>query len=149
MTSEPRGRLLPVHDTDLRVIEQGPEDGLVVLAVGPGVGERFAALASSYRLVVVETREGGATDPASWTDQQHASDLSAVAAALGVEQYAVLGHGPGARIAAQHAIDGPGAAIATVLSDAGGVPTPDASQPVLVCDGDVEQVASFLRSAAG
>jgi proline iminopeptidase len=126
------GRLLPVHDTSLFVVERGPEDGLPLLVLhgGPGLdhttfGGYLDALADTYRLVLVDGRAQGRSDrdsdPRSWTLEQHASDVSAVAAALGVERYAVLGHSFGAFVALQHAVDAPGAAVATVVSS--GVPS--------------------------
>jgi proline iminopeptidase len=132
MTSpEPSGRLLPVHETSLFVVERGPEDGFPVLVLhgGPGLdhttfGGFLDPLADTYRLVLVDGRNQGRsardTDPASWTLSQHASDVSAVAAAIGVERYAVLGHSFGAFVALQHAADAPGAAVATIASS--GVP---------------------------
>jgi proline iminopeptidase len=81
-------------------------------------------LGDGYRLVFVDGRGQGRSDrdsaPASWTLEQHASDVSAVAAALGVEEYAVLGHSFGAFVALRHATDAPGAAVATIASN--GVP---------------------------
>lgn len=125
------GRLLPVHDTRLYVVERGPADALPLLVLhgGPGLdgtmfGDYLDPLADAYRLVFVDGRAQGRSDrdsdPATWTLSQHASDVSAVAAALGVERYAVLGHSFGAFVALQHAADGPGAAAATVVSS--GVP---------------------------
>lgn len=146
MTSEPVGRLLPVHDTELFVAERGPADGLplIVLHGGPGLDHvEFAdyldALADTYRLVLVDQRAQGRSrrdaDPATWTLQQLASDVSAVAAALGAERYAVLGHSYGAFVALQHLADAPGASVATVVS--GGIP---ASR---FLDGVEEELASF------
>src|SRR3954469_8213464 len=131
MPAEPSGRLLPVHDTHLYVVERGPADALPVLVLhgGPGLdhtmfGNYLDPLAERYRLVFVDGRAQGRSDrdsdPHSWTLSQHASDVSAVAAALGVERYAVLGHSFGAFVALQHAADAPGAAVATVVSS--GVP---------------------------
>lgn len=124
--------LLPVHETHLYVDLRGPQDGfpLLVLHGGPGLdhtmfGDHLDALTDTYRLVLVDEREQGrsarGTEPETWTLSQHASDLSAVAAALGVERYAVLGHSYGAFIALQHAADAPGAAVATIASS--GVPS--------------------------
>jgi len=145
MPSDAPSRLIPVHDTELRVFESGPADGLLVLVLDPdGTGE-LTSLASTYRMVVVETRDHGKSDAASWTPQQHASDVSAVAAALGQERYAVLGQGAGTAIARQHAIDAPGAAVATVLCG-DGLDSLEAPQPVLVCTGDAGEVAAFLST---
>jgi len=126
------GRLVPVHDTELYVVERGPEDALPLLVLhgGPGLdhsvfGAFLDPLADTYRLVLVDGREQGrsarGTAPATWTLQQHASDVSAVAAARGAERAAVLGHSFGAFVALQHAADAPGAAVATVVSS--GVPS--------------------------
>ena len=131
MPAEPDGRLVPAHDTRLFVVERGNSDGLPLLVVhgGPGLdhtmfGDYLDALGDRFRLVLIDGRGQGRSDrdsdPASWTLQQHASDVSAVAAALGAEEYAVLGHSYGAFIALQHAADAPGAAVATVVSS--GVP---------------------------
>jgi proline iminopeptidase len=49
-----------------------------------------------------------------------AADVEALAAALGVERYAVLGHSYGALIALQHAVDFPGRPVGTIVSS--GVP---------------------------
>jgi pimeloyl-ACP methyl ester carboxylesterase len=124
--------LLPVHETHLYVDLRGPEDGfpLIVLHGGPGLdhtmfGDALDPLAETYRLVMVDQREQGrsdrGTDPATWTLHQHASDVSAIAAALGVEDYAVLGHSFGAFITLQHMADAPGAARASIVSS--GVPS--------------------------
>jgi proline iminopeptidase len=50
-----------------------------------------------------------------------ATDVSSLAAALGLERYAVLGESFGAFVALQHAVDQPGAAAQTIIS--GGVPS--------------------------
>ena len=124
--------LLPVHDTHLYVDLRGPEDALPLLVLhgGPGLdhtmfGDHLDPLTDTYRLVLIDEREQGrsdrGTDRSTWTLSQHASDLSAVAAALGVERYAVLGHSFGAFIALQHLVDAPGAAAATIVSH--GVPS--------------------------
>lgn len=123
--------LLPVNDTHLYVDLRGPEDGfpLLVLHGGPGLdhtqfGPHLDALSDTYRLALVDEREQGrsarGTDPSTWNLSQHARDTSAIAAALGAERYAVLGHSYGAFIALQHAADAPDAAAATIVSS--GVP---------------------------
>lgn len=121
------GRLLPVHDTRLWVEERGPADAFPLLCLhgGPGLdhtvfGDYLDPLTDRYRLVLVDQRAQGRSDrgapPATWTLATMASDVSGVAAALGVERYAVLGHSYGAFVALQHAVDAPGAAAATVVS---------------------------------
>lgn len=132
MSANPNGRLIPVDDTQLYAVERGPEDALPLLVLhgGPGLdhtmfGSHLDALAETYRLVLLDGREQGrsgrGTDPGTWTLQQHARDVSAVAASLGASRYAVLGHSFGAFVAVQHAADFPGAAVATIISS--GVPS--------------------------
>jgi pimeloyl-ACP methyl ester carboxylesterase len=127
MPAEPDGRLVPVHDTHLFIAERGDPDALPLLVLhgGPGLdhtmfGDHLDPLGARYRLVLIDGRGQGRSDrnsdPASWTLEQHASDVSAVAAAIGVERYAVLGHSYGAFVALQHCADAPGAAVATVAS---------------------------------
>jgi proline iminopeptidase len=127
MPVDTEGRLVPVHDTHLFIVERGDPKGLPLLVLhgGPGLdhtmfGDFLDPLGERYRLVFVDGRGQGRSDrdsdPASWTLQQHASDVSAVAAAIGVEDYAVLGHSYGAFVALQHCADAPGAAVATVAS---------------------------------
>ncbi|MGB8649855.1 MAG: alpha/beta fold hydrolase [Mycobacteriales bacterium] len=122
--------LVPVHETQLYVDDRGSGFPVFVLHGGPGLdhtlfGDHLDALTDSYRLLLVDEREQGrsdrGTDPATWTLSQHASDVSGLAAMLGIEHYAVLGHSFGALIALQHAADAPGAAVATVVSS--GVPS--------------------------
>ena len=132
MPANSNGRLIRVNDTQLYAVERGPEGALPLLVLhgGPGLdhtmfGSHLDALAETYRLVLVDGREQGrsarGTDPASWTLQQHARDVSALADSLEVARYAVLGHSFGAFVALQHAADSPGAAVATIVSS--GVPS--------------------------
>ena len=78
MPAEPNGRLVPVHDTHLYVVERGAPDGLPLLLLhgGPGLdhtefGDYLDSLGDRYRLVLVDGRNQGRsdrdTDPASWT----------------------------------------------------------------------------------
>jgi len=122
--------LIPVHETHLYVDDRGSGFPLLVLHGGPGLdhtmfGSHLDALTDRYRLLLVDGREQGrserGTDPATWTLSQHASDVSAVAAALGLEDYAVLGHSYGAFVTLQHMADAPGAARASIVSS--GVPS--------------------------
>lgn len=124
--------LVPVNDTRLYVDLRGPEQGfpLLVLHGGPGLdhtlfGSHLDPLADTYRLVMVDEREQGrsdrGTDPATWNLSQFAADVTGLAAGLGLARYAVLGHSYGAFIALQHAVDAPGAAVATIVSS--GVPS--------------------------
>ncbi|MGI8683109.1 MAG: alpha/beta fold hydrolase [Mycobacteriales bacterium] len=132
--SEQGGRLVRVHDTELYVVERGAADALPLLVLhgGPGLDHHeFAHYldpltdGGRYRLVLVDQRANGRSrrdaPPETWTLETMASDVSALAAGLGVERYAVLGHSFGAFVALQHAVDAVGAAAATVIS--GGVPS--------------------------
>ena len=58
--------------------------------------------------------------PQTWALAHHAADVEAMAGALGLERYAVLGHSYGAFIALQHAVDFPGSPAATIVSS--GIP---------------------------
>lgn len=128
------GRLVPVGDTSLYVVERGEPDAvpLVCLHGGPGLdssmfGSWLDPLTEdgTYRLLLVDQRAQGRsardTPPETWTLEQMAADVSALAAVLGEERYAVLGHSFGCFVALQHAVDAPGAAVATIASS--GVPS--------------------------
>jgi proline iminopeptidase len=121
--------LVDVGDTRLHVTERGTgELPLFVLHGGPGLdhtmfGSYLDPLGDVCRLLLVDERATGRSDPSppeTWTLAQHAADVEALAAALGLERYAVLGHSYGALIALQHAVDFPGHPFATVVSS--GVP---------------------------
>jgi proline-specific peptidase len=121
--------LVDVGDTRLHVTERGTgELPLFVLHGGPGLdhtmfGSYLDPLGDIWRLLLVDERATGRSDPSppeTWTLAQHAADVEALAAALGLERYAVLGHSYGALIALQHAVDFPGRPFATVVSS--GVP---------------------------
>ena len=77
-----------------------------------------------YRLLLVDMRGHGRSDPAppeSVTLERLAADVDAIAAALDLERYAVLGHSTGGFVALQHAVDSPGEAAQTIIS--GGIPS--------------------------
>lgn len=121
--------LIDIGDTRLNVEQRG--DGplpLIVLHGGPGLdhtifGSWLEPLGDVARLVLVDERAQGRSEPAppeTWTLEQHARDVEALAAAMGLERYAVLGHSFGAFIALQHAVDFPGRPAGTIIS--AGVP---------------------------
>jgi len=102
---------------------------IVVLHGGPGLdhhefGEYLDPLAErGYRLVLVDQRASGRSphcDPATWTLQTMAEDVVSLARSLGLGRYAVLGHSYGAFVALQNAVDFPGMATQTIVSN--GVP---------------------------
>jgi proline iminopeptidase len=129
VSPEQRRRLVSLPDTRLFVVERGEGYPVLVLHGGPGLdhhmfGDYLDSLADSYRLILVDQRSQGGSDPAppdTWTLKHMADDVSALAAALGLGSYAVLGHSFGAFVALQHAVDHPGEASQTIVS--GGVPS--------------------------
>jgi proline iminopeptidase len=117
--------LVDVGDTTLYVEERGAGPlALVVLHGGPGLdhtmfGSWLDPLGERCRVLLVDERGGGRcgpSDPSTWTLERHAADVEALATALGLERYAVLGHSFGAFIALQHAVDFAGRPAATVVS---------------------------------
>lgn len=114
-----------LRDTTLHVEERGGGDlALIVLHGGPGLdhtvfGGHLDALGEDVRLLLVDERSQGRSDPAppeTWTLAQFAADVEALAAALQLDRYAVLGHSFGAFIALQHAVDFPGRPAGTIVS---------------------------------
>lgn len=123
------GGLIEAGDTRLFVLAQG--DGplpLFVLHGGPGLdhtmfGRHLDGLAGSCRLLFVDLRSQGRSDPAppeTWTLEQMAADVERLARTLELERYAVLGHSFGAFVALQHAVDFSGRPAASIIS--AGVP---------------------------
>jgi proline iminopeptidase len=121
--------LVDVGDTRLHVTERGTGAlALFVLHGGPGLdhtmfGSYLDALGDRCRLLLVDERATGRSGPAppeTWGLAHHAADVEAMAGALGLERYVVLGHSYGAFIALQHAVDFPGRPAATIVSS--GVP---------------------------
>jgi proline iminopeptidase len=123
------GGLVQADDTRLFVAERGSGPiPLFVLHGGPGLdhtmfGAHLNDLGATCRLLFVDLRSQGRSDPApraTWTLARLAADVDALAASLGLEHYAVLGHSFGAFVALQHAVDLAGRPIATIVS--AGVP---------------------------
>src|SRR3954467_8486552 len=121
--------LVDVADTRLNVTGGGGGAlALFVLHGGPGLdhtmfGSHLDALGDRCRLLLVDERATGRSEPAppgTWGLAHHAADVEAMAGALGLERYAVLGHSYGAFIALQHAVDFPGRPAATIVSS--GIP---------------------------
>lgn len=126
------GRLVPIDDTALWVVERGPEDGLPLLVLhgGPGLDHHEFAdyldpLAErGIRLVLVDQRACGRSErpsPQTWTLERYAQDVIMLARSMRLDRYAVLGHSYGAFVALQNAVDFPGMAAATIVS--GGIPS--------------------------
>lgn len=125
MTSDDRrGRLVPIGDTSLYVVERGQGYPLIVLHGGPGLDHRFwgdylDSLGDRYRLVLVDQRSQGRSPRApeeTWTLERMAADVTELARALGFTRYATLGHSYGAFVVLQHAVDFPGDAAQTIVS---------------------------------
>jgi proline iminopeptidase len=118
-------RHVDLSDTRLHVVERGG-DGLPLLVVhgGPGLdhhefGDYLDPLGDDVHLVFVDLRSQGLSDPAppeTWTVARMAADLSELAAAMGFERYATLGHSYGAFVVLQHAVDFAGEPAATIVS---------------------------------
>lgn len=117
--------LVDVADTRLHVEERGAGDlALVALHGGPGLdhtmfGTWLDPEDDEYRLLLVDERAQGRSVAApreTWTLAQHARDVDALATALGLERYVVLGHSFGAFIALQHAVDFAGRPTGTIVS---------------------------------
>jgi proline iminopeptidase len=126
------GRLVPIDDTSLWVVERGPDDGVPLLALhgGPGLdhhefGDYLDPLTErGIRLVLVDQRACGQSERApehTWTLERYAQDVVMLGRAMRLDRYAVLGHSFGALVALQSAVDFPGAAGATIVS--GGIPS--------------------------
>jgi proline iminopeptidase len=119
------GRLVEAGDTSLYVLERGEGPmPLFVLHGGPGLdhttfGEYLDGLLDTCRLLFVDQRSQGRSkpaDPKTWTLEQMAADIDALANSLELERYAVLGHSFGAFVALQHAVDFAGKPAASIIS---------------------------------
>ncbi len=117
---------VPVSDTRLHVVERGTGAlPLLVLHGGPGLdhtmwGAHLDALGDTCRLLLIDQRAQGRSDPAPPGGlEQLAADVSALAAALELERYAVLGHSFGAFVALQHAVGAADPALAATIVSSG------------------------------
>ena len=123
------GRLVDIGDTQLYVVEKGSGPHLLVFHGGPGLdhhmfGDYLDPLADDFHLILVDQRSQGRSAralPSTWSLRQMAADVSALARALGVGEYATLGHSYGAFVVLQHAVDHPGHAGRSIVSS--GVPS--------------------------
>src|SRR5947209_3902464 len=123
------GRLVDIGDTRLYVDERGAPDAfpLLVFHGGPGLdhhefGDYLDPLSADghYRLVLVDERAQGESDrsapPQTWTLEQMADDVSALADALGVAgSYATLGHSYGSFVTLVHAVAHAGEPRGTIV----------------------------------
>ena len=123
------GRLVDVGDTRLYVVERGMGYPILILHGGPGCdhrmfGDYLDPLGDDYRLLLVDQRAQGRSErppEETWTLERMAADVRALGEALGLGDYAVLGHSYGAIVALQNAVDFPGTAAQTIVSS--GVPS--------------------------
>jgi proline iminopeptidase len=131
------GELIRAGDTRLHVVRRGGGAlPLIVLHGGPGLdhtefGHWLDPLGDDCTLLLVDQRAQGRSDPAppeTWTVGHLAADVGALAAALGLERYAVLGHSFGAFVALRHAVEAPRGPAATIVS--AGVPAARFLEPV-------------------
>jgi len=124
--------LVDVGDTRLWLVERGHAEGLPLFLLhgGPGLdhtefGGFLDPLGDELRLLLVDQRAQGRSDwdaaPETWTIEQMARDVSALAGVLGLSRYAVLGHSYGAFVALRHAIGGDAGLVGTIVSS--GVPS--------------------------
>lgn len=125
----PGGRHVDIGDTQLFVVERGSGYPLMVFHGGPGLdhtmfGDYLDPLTDRFRLILVDERgqgRSGPSDPETWSLKQMAEDVGLLANALGLDEYAVLGHSYGAFVVLQHAADFPGQAAQTIVSS--GIPS--------------------------
>lgn len=129
VTIEWMGRLVDIGDTRLFVEEDGAGPALIVLHGGPGADHTqlkpyLLPLEDEFRVLYVDQRSQGRsprTPHDTWTLEENAHDVTRLAEAVGLTNYALLGHSYGALVTLIHAIRFPGAARGRVVSQ--GVPS--------------------------
>jgi proline iminopeptidase len=127
----------------LFVVEHGSGFPLIVLHGGPGMDHSMFrpyldALGDEYRVLYVDERGQGRSDrvaPTTLSLEVFARDVDLLAEALGLGEFALLGHSFGAIIATYHATE-LGTALAYVISGGG-----DSSEAL---DADVEESLDAL-----
>jgi pimeloyl-ACP methyl ester carboxylesterase len=118
--------LVDVDGIELFVREFGRGDPVILVPPGPGLdGSAFFPWferLEGHRLLAVDLSghgRSGRGDPDGWTVTGWAALIARLAETLALEDYTLLGHSFGARVALQHAVDHPGRAARVVCS--GGV----------------------------
>ena len=135
-----------VDGGSLFVQELGSGLPLIVLHGGPGMDHTtfrpyLDPLAEDFRVLYVDQRGQGRServDPATLTLEVFARDIDLLAEALGLDEYAVLGHSFGAIVTTWHAVN-LGTATAYVISGGG-----DSSEKLLA---DVEASLEAMGEA--
>ena len=110
----------------LFVVEHGSGLPLIVLHGGPGADHTMFrpyldALGNEYRVLYVDERGQGRSDrvdPTTLSLEVFARDVDLLAEALGLDEFALLGHSFGAIIATYHATE-LGTALAYIISAGG------------------------------
>jgi proline iminopeptidase len=110
----------------LFVHEVGEGFPVILLHGGPGLDHTHMSpwldgLGDEFRLIYIDERGQGRSDrvdPATLSLEVFAEDVDLLAEALGLEEFALLGHSFGAIVATKHAIDR-GTAAAYVISAGG------------------------------
>src|SRR3990172_3273970 len=111
--------LLDAGDTRIFCEPVGQGHPVIVLHGGPGLDHGYFrpwldSFGDGLRLIIVDQRGHGRSDPVEDTDflsvETFARDVRAIAQALPLERYAVMGHSFGAFVALQHEVDFPGQA---------------------------------------
>ncbi|HEY3556701.1 MAG TPA: alpha/beta hydrolase [Kribbella sp.] len=119
--------LTEIRDTRLYVDQRGAADGPPLLFIhgGPGAGSYdFMAfqgerLADRFRVIGVDQRGVQQSDPLTGPVSEHdlIADYEALRAKLGIEQWAILGHSYGGRIALRYAATHPGTVSRVVFEN--------------------------------
>ncbi|WP_432885956.1 alpha/beta fold hydrolase [Kribbella sp. CA-245084] len=121
--------LMEIRGTRLYVDQRGPEDAPPLLFIhgGPGAGSYdFLAfqgdrLGRRFRLIAVDQRGVQQSDPLTGpvSEQDLIADFEALREKLGVEQWSILGHSYGGRLALRYAIAHPDAVTKVVFENPG------------------------------
>jgi pimeloyl-ACP methyl ester carboxylesterase len=127
-------RTITLHGSRFHYTERGAPDAPAVVMLHGVTGhartwdDEGAALASRYRVLALDQRGHGDSDPspdADYTIASLASDLAAFVDALGLQTFAVVALSLGGRVAMQYAGTHPGRVTRLVVVDIGPDIAPD------------------------
>jgi pimeloyl-ACP methyl ester carboxylesterase len=121
--------MVDIGDCELYVSVVGQGFPVLVLHGGPGLdhhefGDYLHPLGDEFQLVLVDERASGRStvpDRSTWSLSRMAADIPALAAAMGLDSFAVLGHSFGAFLTLQYAVDFPDDHGPLIIS--GGIPS--------------------------